>query len=561
MPETVNCWLKQITANSLTNAATIESLGRQVAYPSSAAGSPAAEDATVGHRAKATIEPAGGWGVLGGKIIVGATAYFFGKAPTSERRLRFGVVNGATTEPSSFVPKANGWFLASLSQTEAQALEVETTELFIETTAPLSWTGYELYLALSVEPPPVRVIPQSLEREVTFKFTSLMDPSVTLADLPLNNPSFSLVLNGSGPWTGSLNVEDSEVRKSNWRKATRVNRSAMWVEMAGPYLTGSTLIYGGRTTGRDYTETTGIAALSGSDHYGYLAQRLQAVDYTEYEWEGRNWATQGAACATITRRLLAQALEETAYSIPITVLEASEPTPEQFWITFSAPRTQNQTLATMLSQLHQLGFEVGVDVIQQVEYVGGVPTVSLGVFYPRRGSTVAQNGLVIESRLDLDYQEDGTAQSNGVVEMAGGTGQEQEEGRWLPAMQEEEYPLLSQVVSHASVSPTTQTERVLKAYEEADLAAYAYPLTTPVVTLAMFGRPSILDLAKVGDNVRLRIGKTAGEQAPPNPLFPDGLDFEFRTVRLDAEVPDQGLPKMKVTLNIPPSSTPIVPPE
>lgn len=408
---------------------------------------------------------------------------------------------------------------------------------------------------------PVLVVPQTLERDITFRFTELMNPSVTLAELPLNNTTFSLVLNGSGPWAGSLNVEDSEVRKTNWRKATRVNRSAMWVDIAGPYLTGSTLIYGGRTTSKDYTETTGLVALSGSDHYGYLAQRLQAIDYTEYEHEGRNWATQGAACATIAYTIIKQAIEEVAYSIPITIIAASEPTPEQFWITFSAPRTQNQTLATIFSQLHQLGFEVGVDVVQKVEYVAGVPTVSLGIFYPRRGSTVAENGLVIESRLDLEYEEDGTAQSNGVVEMVGGTGQEQEEGRWLPAMQEEEYPLLSQVVSHASVSPTTQSERVLKAYEEADLATYAYPLTTPVVKLAMFGRPSILDLAEVGDNVRLRIGKTAGEQAPPSPRFPDGLDFEFRSVRLDATVPDEGLPTMKVTLNIPPSSTPIVPPE
>lgn len=427
-------------------------------------------------------------------------------------------------------------------------------------------------------PPAVRVPQQTFDLPLIYQFTSLMDPSRLIAELPVNNATFSLVLNGSGPWAGTLNVEDSEVRKTSWREATRVNRSAVWIAVEKPYLSGRVLIYGGRTTGRDYLESTGIVSLSGSDFYGLLAQRFpsphpagapEETGYTEYtDPEGHTWAVlaespppgvaeRGASAATIAYWLLRQALEEVAESPPITIVASSEPTPQQFWITFSAPRTQNQTLATMLSQLHQLGYQVGIDVIQQVEYVAGVPTVSIGIFYPRRGS---ESSLVIASRLDLEYQEDGTQQSNGVVEMVGGTGEDAEERRWAPAFAEE-YPLLSQVVSHASVSPTAQSARVLAAYEEGDLAVYSYPLTTPVVTLSMFGRPSILDLAEVGENVKLRIDKTAGEVPETNPRFPNGLDFTFRTVRLDATVPDQGLPTMKVTLNIPPSSTPIVPPD
>lgn len=429
-------------------------------------------------------------------------------------------------------------------------------------------------------PSAVKVPQQSFDLPLIYQFTSLMDPSRLIAELPINNTTFSLVLNGSGPWAGTLNVEDSEVRKTNWREATAVNRSALWIAVEKPYLSGRELIYGGRTTGRDYIESSGIAQLSGGDFYGYLAARFpnprppgspqppeEAIGYTEYkDPEGHEWAQPttveekeygGVAAATAAYWLLHQALEEVAQSIPITIVAASEPTPQQFWITFSAPRTQNQTLATMLSQLHQLGYQVGIDVIQQVEYVAGVPTVSIGIFYPRRGG---ESGLVIANRLDLEYQEDGTQQSNGVVDMVGGTGEEAEERRWAPAFVEE-YPLLSQVVSHASVSPTTQSAKVLAAYEEGDLAVYSYPLTTPVVTLPMFGRPSILDLAEVGENVKLRIDKTAGEVPETNPRFPNGLDFTFRTVRIDATVPDQGLSTMKVTLNVPPSSTPIVPPE
>src|ERR1700744_5794866 len=128
----------------------------------------------------------------------------------------------------------------------------------------------------------------------------------------------------------------------------------------------------------------------------------------------------------------------------------------------------------------------------------------------------------------MQYEEDGTSQSNGVVEQVGGTGATTSESFWTPTFEEEEFPLLEQVVSHASVSPTTQSARVLQAFAEGDLATYAYPLTTPVVKLPMFGKPSIVDLANVGDDVKLKVSRQLGELPPPNPRFPDGLDFEFR---------------------------------
>jgi hypothetical protein len=392
-----------------------------------------------------------------------------------------------------------------------------------------------------------------VEYPITYKFTNLMKGGL-LAELPLNNTTFNLVLNGSGAWNASLNVENKQTRETNWVAATNVWRTAVWIDIEG------TLIYGGPVTGRVYDEAKGTVALSGCDFYGYCAHRRQAGNYEAYtDPESHAWATTGAPVATIAYWLLTQAMA-VPYSIPIEIVAASQPTPSEFWITFSAPLQQNQTLETMLTQLHNLGYLVGCDIAQEVRYVAGVPTVSIGVFYPRRGRTVAESGLVIEGRLGMQYEEDGTQQSNGVIEQVGGTGATAQESIETFPLQNEEYPLLEQIVSHASVSPTTQSETVLQAYAKGDLAVYTYPLTTPVVNMAMFDKPSIVDLANVGDNARLRIAKQAGEMPNNNPRFPNGLAFDYRTVHIEGIVPDEGKPTMNVTLNIPPSETPITPP-
>lgn len=399
-----------------------------------------------------------------------------------------------------------------------------------------------------------------LDLPITYKFTRLMDPSYTIAELPLNALRFTTALNGAGGWSASLNVEDPAVRRSNWILATDPWHSALWIDVDGVLIPG-----GGPVISPPYSEAEGKVALSGVNWYGYLARRKQVRDYTEYTnpETGHEWWREGAGApvAEIVYSVLAEALA-LSYSPPIEIVPAEEETPSEYWITFSAPITQNQTLETMLTQLHQLGFEVGVDIAEEVEYVAGVPTVSIGVYYPRRGLPVSESGLVIESRLDMQYQKDGGQQSNGVTEMVGGTSSVSEEVWWPPAYEDEEYPRLEQVISHPSVSPTTQPQEVLAAYANGDRALYTYPLTTPVVKLAMFGSPSVTDLRNLGDDATLRIPPEALGGGGPNtcPRFPKGLEFDFRTVRLEGTIPDAGLPTMEVTLNVPPSTTPIIPP-
>ena len=402
---------------------------------------------------------------------------------------------------------------------------------------------------------PASQIPASSEatgHQVTVKFTDLMKGHYTLAEIPMTSLQWSLAVDAAGSWQGSFNINDRKVQASAWNEATAPNLAAAWIEVDG------VLVYGGRVTGRSYDQQTGIVSLSGTDWYGYLSQRLQAKDYTEYtDLKGRTWwAAPGAGVPFIAYTVIEHALQK-QFSIPIVLNPALQEAPEDLWITFSAPKEQHQTLDALMSQMHQLGYLVGVDLASDSSMAAsGRPVAELTVSYPRRGQTGA--GVVLDTAEALPYKwsEDGTQQATRVAELTGGSGASGGEDQWDAGMEEDGYPLLEQVVAHPAISPTALTPRVIQAFAEADLAMRAYPLLAPEFTFPMFGSVSVLDLQTVGDNVTLKIPKIAGGGPPTDPRFPGGLEYVMRTVRLDCTVPAEGEPTMKITLNIPPNTVP-----
>jgi hypothetical protein len=404
------------------------------------------------------------------------------------------------------------------------------------------------------KPTPLPTPEHATSHEFTYKFTDIFTFQA-LAELPVKAVQFAFATNGSGAWQATLGVEDPKIRRSNWIEATATNKTALWIDIDG------VLVYGGPVTGRKVQMGTGQVTLSGTDFCGYLAQRLQAQDYKEYtDPEGHTWAAApGAPVPRIAYYLLKQALEK-QYSLPIDVA-LSEATPdEDYWITFTAPKTQQQTLSSMMTQLVNLGYLVGIDYAPDVEYVAGSPTVAITLSYPRRGKTTPQATIDLSAATDMEWSEDGTQQADKVIEQTGGTGVTATEGEWGPAMSEDGYPLLERVISHSALSPTEATPDVLSAYVKGDLAIYSYPVLAPVIPLPMFGSPSIFDLLPIGNDVTLRIPTGAGDLPLNNPLFPNGLDYHFRAVKLECNVPTEGVPAMSVTLNIPPGTVPPLPP-
>ena len=257
---------------------------------------------------------------------------------------------------------------------------------------------------------------------------------------------------------------------------------------------------------------------------------------------------------------------------------------KEYWITYNSPINQSQTLDAMLTQLQELGYLVGIDYYTGYDRsAAGVPETVIALAYPRAGISEPSEAPVIElsEALEFTYDEDGTGQSNLAVTRAGAGESRKEketvrEQLWAKAL-DEGYPLLEQVGTMPALAKTSSGSAIA-AFLWGLLATSTYPLLAPVVTLPMFGAReggegglSIFDI-KIGDDVLLRIPKAIGDLPSNNPRFPNGLpetDVEvfFRIIRIDCRVPDEGVPVMDITLNLPPIAdsknehqVPVIPP-
>ena len=393
-------------------------------------------------------------------------------------------------------------------------------------------------------------VPPGQDRQIVCTFTDILHFR-KLAELPLTSLKFSKVLNGVGPWSGSLKIEDERFRQADWLTATDVQRSAVWIDIGG------VPVYGGATLQRNYAESAGVVSLAGSDFCYYLAQRLQEKDYLEYtDPEGHDWFRKGAPAMSIAYFVLRQAMTKEG-SIPLRIARVGA---EGEWVTISLPITQAQTLSSILGQLQEAGYTVGIDYACDVFKEGDVRVAQITLSYPRRGFFGPGPPVIdVANALDFTWDEDGTAQANSLVEMAGATTIRSSKGLWKAAI-EAGYPLLESTTTHPALAPSEAPITLLEAYLSGDLSISTYPAIAPVITLHLFGQPSIFEL-NAGDDALLRLLPNKGNFASPNPRFPKGLEIVMRIVRIDVEIPNEGVPTMALTLNLPPSQEPVEPPE
>lgn len=260
--------------------------------------------------------------------------------------------------------------------------------------------------------------------------------------------------------------------------------------------------------------------------------------------------------------LIKEALEK-ANSLPITVSYEGDLEPEEL-IAYSAPEGQAQTITSMIAPLQEMSLFWGFDyrTIYSKDVAGNL-TAEIRLAYPCFGwEKEAENPIELSQALDMEYTEDGTEQANLVQGRAGGASEEIsiEDGFYA-----KETPRLEATANMPAVSEQTtkyDDEQFIKAILRATVigqeATQAFPLTTIVLTLPMFGTPSILDLVE-GENYPFVIPTSGGDIAQNNPRFPEGYPDEvpsendlWQLTRIDADVPDEGVPTMKLTLVRPP---------
>jgi hypothetical protein len=386
---------------------------------------------------------------------------------------------------------------------------------------------------------------------VTYKQTGAFSGALLL-EPELKGVSFTLGLNQAGPFRGGLAVEDPVVQSSDWLDATEVNKTCTWVDIDGQ------LAYGGITNDRNYDLAKGAVELSASEHYSYLAQRLQAKDYAG------QWAQTPAAALTIAQTVLTDALA-VIDSVPITILTQGS-TPSQFYVPFSAPITQRLSVDMIVREFTQMGYPVGIDFAHDPIYVAGKPTAQITLSYPQRGRTPPASPLEMDLSyaLQFTYEEQGQSQANGIVEMLSGSGGVSGEA-FAEAPLAQGWPLLEAVGSHSGMSSIPAPDAVVEAYLTGDLALRAYPMVVATVTFPLFddsgagGYPS-WGQWQIGDDVLLVSSPAAGNGPPANPRFPTGLQFYFRIIQAEITIADEGISTVKFTLNLPPSNIPTLPP-
>jgi hypothetical protein len=227
------------------------------------------------------------------------------------------------------------------------------------------------------DPTDVRVFLSSLIPAPAYPYY-IAQPAL---ELPFNNLTFTLTINQSGAFTVEFQMEQAEVRYSNWHNWTTPGKSFVWV------MVGGRLIYGGRVMNREAVKSTQKCTLTGNDFYSYWAQQMQFRDYTsflqtyttaggvtkEFLWAGNYGLGAPAPLIAITLMRDKGAAE---FFLPLlhtpdhglgpgtstdqdTWINAI---PSANWIEFSAPISQMQTIDTLVQQMVQLGYPIGCDV-------------------------------------------------------------------------------------------------------------------------------------------------------------------------------------------------------
>ena len=423
-------------------------------------------------------------------------------------------------------------------------------------------------------------------------------------ELPFTKVTFSKCFNQAGPFSATLNIEDEQVLNTNWINGTNPGKTFFWV------IVDNQIVYGGRILNRTYNLKTQQVTITGTDFYGYWAQRLQAQDYTQYlqTYSGATdqlylWAHKVRGIPLITSAgaptpMIAWQILQDACAVEYTLPNLTAPfhgegvgskSDPDYWVenyvsptnfmTFSAPIGQQQTVDSLLQQFIAMGAapegpdffnSVGIDVATDVKLDGnGNPFATVNVCWPRYGLTAAEQGtnmqiLDLSTVIDMEWNEDATAQATGIVEQLGTgaviTGPEEVD---TTAIETWNYPLTQQAICHTGFTPTALSAQVLATLLQGDRDLYAYPQLAPTVTVPIFnyGTGFSLTALPFGDDIEVfnPFERQGIYGLPSVPFPPKGSNVlagsnVMRLVRADVTIADAGVSTMVLTLNPPPGN-------
>lgn len=400
-----------------------------------------------------------------------------------------------------------------------------------------------------------------------------------LGQLPLRGVSFGQQLNTAGQLSASIDLSDRRVIATDPLENTTPNHTLIVADYGGSAMWGG--IVQTRKWKVDSTpqNTNRLLEINCVELWGYFASRVQATDYSSPPFSGISgeasmayWTQTPWDASLIAAQVVSDAIGHSngltephgnllgglGLLINGKAPSSAEPAANaEHYIAVSYPYTSMQTVDTIVAQLAQLGLGVGFDFGVDVVYEGGTaskPKGTVNISYPRRGRTVAENGLMVDLATARGYEfpEDGSQTANRVYEI-GGSGAINVTENAFPAAQG--YPVWERVISRSNIQ-SQNVMGILKQTGESDLALYSYAPVTPSVTIGAFDPNCPLGGFTVGDDVQLVLpALNATGTEPWDPRFPNGLNQEWRITGWSAEIKDEGDSVVKLSLAQPPATS------
>lgn len=382
-------------------------------------------------------------------------------------------------------------------------------------------------------------------------FTTSWKTNQLLADLPFSGLEFSNAVNSAGRCQIKIQMNDPRIMDLDLVKATQRGQSVMWVEYQG------ILVWGGLVQQRRYTRSSGWLEVTANTFSAYYSRRWQAKDYT-YTWMAPADPMAIATTVINDATAIANSLlngNGSNVGIPFEVVQFGQ-TPLTNWVTMSYPSIQLQTLEMIISTLTEMGYKVGFDYLDYVQWDNGVPTAQFWVANPYVGRTPQVSQLVadVEQSIDFVPSEDASKLGNSIVEMSTAAGSVMVFNQWAPA--QIEYPLMQKIEMHPDINSTPNVPIVLDALAQSDLVLTAYGGDTIALTFPIRGASLEFGQFTAGDGLRLQYFGTDPSYKTTDPRFPRGLDSNWRVLHYQVNVPEKGVATMRLTLNVLPQAYP-----
>jgi hypothetical protein len=351
-----------------------------------------------------------------------------------------------------------------------------------------------------------------------FLFADLLTNSI-LAELPLTGVSFNQQLNQAGTFQGHILLSGLNAYKFNVANGTIPGRTAIYVDSDG------VLIWGGIIWGRDYNSTAQTLNITAREFESYFERRV---------------ITSDAVFTNVDQLTVAQSLFNTAQAATNGNIGVIVPTNTSGVL---VSRTYyGYELKPVYGAVQDLSRALnGFDFYIDVSYVGGVPTKTLQMGYPRLGTVYnASNAsaLVFElpaaNIVEYTYPEDGSIVANTIRTIGAGSN----EGKLIGYAQDATkissgWPLLEDQVNYTDINNAT----LLAQLATGQVSAVSYPPVTMTVVVPADVTPDFTTY-NIGDDARVII---------TDERFPTTLDQVWRIVGLNVQPGEDGPERVTIT--------------